>query len=106
MECGLRGIARQWQPEPLQHRLQCRSLEAEPDRGSPGASDHPVRLFENPRDVRPLDAFERLAFVVGGPRRGRYPMRGGWPAAAWPPNDCAWEHIPQLANGPRARSVA
>ena len=75
MESGLRGITRQWQPEPLQHRLQRRSLEAQPNRGSPRASDHPARLFQNPRDVRPLDPFERLGFVVGGARRRRDPKR-------------------------------
>src|SRR5947209_2349424 len=47
VECGLRGITRQWKPEPLHHRLQRRSLEAQPNRGSPGASDHPPRLCEN-----------------------------------------------------------
>src|SRR5262249_4909520 len=86
MKCGLRGIARQWQPETLQHRLQRRSLEAEPGRGSPGASDHPARLFENPRHVRPLDALERLSSVVGGSRRGLNPKRGESQAAAWRQN--------------------
>src|SRR5437870_2643428 len=105
MEGGLRGIARQWQPEPLHHRLQCRSLEAEPDRGSPGSSDHPVRLFENPRDVRPLDAFERLALVVGGSRRGLDPKRGECQEAAWRQNYGAMDHILQLADVSRPRMV-
>src|SRR5262245_4110368 len=105
MECGLRGIARQWQPEPLQHRLQRRSLEAEPGSGTPWASDHPARLFENPRDVRPLDAFERLVFVVGGSRRGLDPERGECQAAAWRQNHGALDHVLQLADVSRPRMV-
>src|SRR2546430_11456982 len=105
LEGGLRGIARQWQPEPLQHRVQRRSLEAEPGRGSPGASDHSVRRFENPRDVRPLDAFERLAFVVGGSRRGLDPKRRERQATAWRQNYGALDHVLQLADVSRPRMV-
>src|SRR5262245_30306385 len=103
MERGLRGFAWQWQPEPLQHRLQRRSLEAEPDGGPPGASDHPARLFENPRDVRALDAFERLVFLVGGSRRGLDPKRGERQPAAWRQNYGALDHILQLADVSRPR---
>src|SRR5262249_52163252 len=105
MECGLRGIARQRQPEPFQHRLQRRSLEAEPGRGSPGASDHPARFFENPRDVRALDAFKRLVFVVDGPRRRLDPKRGERQAGAWRQNQGALDHVLQLADVSRPRIV-
>ena len=66
MEVRLRGITREWQPEPLHHRLQRRSLEADPGRSFPGASDHPARFFENPRDVCPLDAVVNSAVDASG----------------------------------------
>src|ERR1700741_954041 len=63
---GPRGITRKRQSEPLQHRLQGGSLHAEAGGRSSRASDHPARLFENPRDVCTLDAFERLGSIVDG----------------------------------------
>src|SRR5215470_4605349 len=38
-ECEFRGFTGKRQPEPLHHRLQRSSLEAEPGRRSPGPSD-------------------------------------------------------------------
>src|SRR5438093_1256435 len=58
-----------------------------------------------PRDVRPLDAFERLAFVVGGSRRGLDPKRRERQAAAWRQNHGALDHVLELADVSRPRMV-
>src|SRR5689334_3343715 len=105
MESRLRGITRNWQPEALHHRLQRRSLEAEPDCGSPGTSDYPVRLFENPRDVRALDSFQGVDCVVRGSRRGLDPKRGKCQTATVRQNHGALDHILQLADVPWPRMV-
>src|SRR6185295_7328472 len=65
IELGSASVTRTRQPEPLQERVQRRSLQTEPCGGSPRASDHPVGLFENSRDVGALNALQRLRFLEG-----------------------------------------
>src|SRR4029453_5092199 len=63
IEFGSASVTRTRQPEPIQQRVQRRSLQTEPCGGSPRASDHPVGLFENSRDVGSLNALQRLGFL-------------------------------------------
>src|SRR4029077_7308174 len=59
--------------------------------------------FESRDAVRPLDAFERLASVLGGSRRGLDPKRGERQAAAWRQDYGALDHVLQLADVSRPR---
>jgi len=51
---------------PNRFTIERRSIEADPGRSFPGASDHPARFFENPRDVCPLDAVVNSAVDASG----------------------------------------
>ncbi len=90
------------QPEPLQQRQQRRSLQTEPCGGSPRASDHPVGLFENSRDVGSLNALQRLRFLEVRLRPG-LDRRRQRQAGTCREDYSALDHVFELADvsGPR-----
>src|SRR5882724_1245511 len=83
--------------------MQRRSFDAEPGGGSPGASDHPVRLIENSRDEGSLDAFERLDFLGRTLRHGLDPNRRQCQAGTRREDYGALDHVLELAHVSRPR---
>src|SRR3989454_7923637 len=72
------GLRSPWSrdPEPSHQRLQRSALHSQPGGGAPRTTEHPVRLLEDPQDVRPLHTLEgRGAVVVSG--RGPLPLELG-----------------------------
>src|SRR6266403_5419531 len=83
--------------------MQRRSFDAEPGGGSPGASDHPVRLIENLRDEGALDAVERVDCLGRIRRHGLDPHRRQCQARTRREDHRTLDHVLELADVSRPR---
>src|SRR4029077_5565024 len=98
IEFGSASITRTRQPEPLQQRVQRRSLQTEPCGGSPRASDHPIGLLESSRDAGSLLALQRLRLLEVRLRPGLDRNRRQRQAGACRENYSALDHVFELAD--------